>query len=97
MKNYYVKYYKNFANTYTLAWAETQAQIEQANNEGYEQITRKEAERLCVKEKEQRKDNPSFSGYADTVILPIDYNTKENDWRNDRALTQNGYVVEYSE
>lgn len=94
MKKYYVQYYKDFANTYNLAWAETPEQIKLAEDTGYEQITRKEAERLCVNEKEARTSDPAFSGYGDTAIFPIDYDRAENDWRNDRHLQQNGYIVE---
>jgi hypothetical protein len=93
MKKYYVNYYRDFANTYTLAWAETPEQVKTAKEAGYQQITRKKAEALCAKEKEERKQNPSFSGYADTVILPIDYPATERDWRNDHKLEQRGNIV----
>lgn len=47
MKNYYyVNYYRDFANTYTLAKAPANVTLP----EGWERITRKEAERLARRE-----------------------------------------------
>lgn len=44
-KQYYVNYYRDFANTYSLYWAETEEQIKMAEeNENNERITRKKAE-----------------------------------------------------
>lgn len=94
MKKYFVNYYRNFANTYNLAWAETPEQLKKADSEGWEQITRKEAERLCSAEKYRRKSNPSFSGFADIVILPIDYQGGA-EWINDPRMEQNGYIIDY--
>lgn len=91
MKRYYVKYYLNFSNTYNLAYAETEAEEKQAKEQGYERITRKEAERLCAQENQRRKDDPAFAYSADTVILPIGY---DDDWRNDRHMALDGYIVE---
>lgn len=94
MKKYYVNYYKDFGNTYTLVWAETDKQIAIAQNADYEQITRKEAEALCAKENDSRIHDTAFSGYASSVILPIDLNTLEVDWINDPRYKKVGYIVE---
>ena len=91
MKRYYVQYYARFANTYNLAYAETEAEAEQAEQQGYERITRKEAEHLCSVENQRRKYDQAFSYYAPTIILPIGY---DGDWRNDRRMRQTGYIIE---
>lgn len=91
MKRYYVKYYNNFCNTYNLAWAETTEQIAIAEKNGMERITRKQAEKLCSDENYRRKTDYNFSGFASSIILPIDYN---DDWMNDRLMHKNGYIVE---
>ncbi len=90
MKKFYVKYF-GFANVYSLAYAETEAEEKQAADRGYERVTRKEAERLCAMENKRRKDDPSFAYYADNVVLPIGY---DEDWPNDRRMTLSGYIVE---
>lgn len=91
MKRYYVKYYLDFSNTYNLAYTETEAEEKQAKEQGYDRITRKEAERLCALENQRRKQDPAFAYHADAVILPIGY---DDDWRNDSNLTLDGYIVE---
>lgn len=87
MKKFYV-YYGDFANSYRVAWAETPEQIKQAENKGYTRITRKEAERLCVKENFRRKKNYNFSGYSSNVIYPID-------WVGYEKMYKNRYIMEY--
>ena len=95
MKKYYVHYYMDFSNAYNLAWAGTPEQIKPAEDRGYEQITRKEAEHLCAKEIEARRDDPAFSGFASTVILPIDFDyDRYGDWQNDRSMEQRGHIVD---
>ena len=94
MKKYFKQNYLNFSNTYDLVYTETQEQEKQAITKGYVRITRKEAERLCRAEIDRRKEDPAFSGYASTEILPIWYPTMERYWRNDRRMVQKGYIVE---
>ena len=91
MKQYYVRYYKDFGNTYNLAWAETPEQIKAAENAGYEKITRREAEKLCAEENGRRKSDAAFSGYADNVIIPIE--CARDDWQNDSRFEKDGYIV----
>lgn len=90
MRKYFVKYH-GFANVYTLGYAETVEEENQATKRGFDRITRKEAESLCARENQRRKDNPAFSYFADNVILPIGY---DDDWRNDRNLMLRGYIAE---
>ena len=99
MKKYYV-HYGNFANTYTLYWAETQEQIEEAEKRGYEQITRKEAEQLCAAENRRRIEEPSLSGYASNIIRPVDYYSHfeySDDWTYSNKMYKDGYLIEYAE
>ena len=93
-KQYYVNYYRDFANTYSLCWAETEEQIKIAEeNENNERITRKKAEQLCAAENERRKYNPNSSGYASNLILPVDY--YYDDWENDPSVRKYGYIIDY--
>lgn len=61
MKTYYVKYYRDFANTFSLFWAEPGDIIP----EGLERITRKQALQLA-----SRYADDSF---AASWILPVNY------------------------
>ena len=81
MKRYYVHYYRDFVNTYNLYWAETPKQIEMAEKYGYDRISRKEAEELCASENCRRKNDSSSSGFASSVIYPIDYEQYDR-WGN---------------
>lgn len=94
MKRYYVHYYRDFANTYNLYWAETTTQIEKAEKKGCERITRKEAEILCAAENDRCKHDSNFSGYASSVILPVDY---EGYWQYDKSVYKDGYIILYKE
>ena len=89
MRKYFVKY-GEFANTYSVCYTENESEETQAIERGMERITRKEAERLCARESERRKENPAFSGYASDVILPFGY---DGDWRNDRRLGKIGRLI----
>lgn len=68
-KQYFVSYYRDFANTYTLLYAECPEDFA-ALPENAERITRREAEQLCRRENERRKYDQSSSGYASTIIVP---------------------------
>jgi len=94
MKKYFVKYYRDFGNTYNLAWAETAAQLAQAERDDWEQITRKAAESLCARENYARKTDHAFSGYADCLILPIDLDDRDVNWTDARHFARHGYIVE---
>lgn len=92
MKKYYVRYWNNFANTYHLCWAETPEQVAKAEEKGCERISKKEAEKLCAEENYRRKTDYNFSGYASSIILPVDY---DGDWINDKNMYKNGYMILY--
>lgn len=96
-KQYYVCYYNDFPNTYCLYWVDPNDVVMAtlASADCYYHITRMQAVRLCVAERRRRKNDPSFAYYADDHILPIDYDTYANDWRNDDNLIIGQYIVDY--
>ena len=57
--------YSDYANACDLTYT-----TDGSTPEGYEQITRREAESLARRESRRRKDDPSFSGYASEYIYP---------------------------
>lgn len=71
MKHYYIMR-GPFSNVYALRYTETPEQEAEATRAGYERITRKEAEALARRERKRRTNNPSFAGYADAQIWPLD-------------------------
>lgn len=73
MKNYYIRYPRNFSNEYDLVWIEAAdaENIRIASEAGYERITRKSAYAKISDEKCRRKTDPNFSGYAPVIILPF--------------------------
>ena len=93
MRKYYINYYCDFGNTYNLAYTDTDAQAAEAEANGWERITRKQAESKCADENRARKTDPAFSGYADSLIYPYGYDC---DWRNDRHAEKNGCIIELS-
>lgn len=99
MKQYFVNYYWDFANTYNLLHidSENPAHIA-ALSERYpraERITRREAERLCVKERAARRRNGGmFAFRADAHIFPVDYNVYREDYMDDYKFRVNGYIIE---
>lgn len=66
MKKYFVRYDRDFANAYSLCWTNGETP------DGWERITRNKAEDLARAEARRRREDPSFSGYADDVIVPIE-------------------------
>ena len=72
-KHYYVNYYRDFANAYNICWTDSEAEDKEAEEQGWTRITRKEAIGLCVDERERRKYDQAFSGYADMLVYPWDY------------------------
>ena len=93
MKKHYWVRRGDFANQYTLGYTETAEQEEWAEQAGCERITRKEAEQLCRDERYRERHDSAFSGYADSVILPVWY-PADRDWRDDPKCTLCGYIVE---
>lgn len=84
-KQYFVHYYRDFGNCYSLYYAECPEDFA-ALPENAERITRREAEQLCRRENERRKYDQAFSGYASNVITPAAGDCCEFD-------TPNGYII----
>lgn len=72
MKLYFIRYPRNFANEFSLAWIDSddESRIKKAISYGYERIARKEAYRKVRAEKYARRVDPAFSGYGDIIIMP---------------------------
>jgi len=83
---YFVYYYHDFGNTYNLYYTETSEQ-ESFLPDGSKQITRKEAENLCVQENYRRKHDQSSAYRADNLIYPAGW--EDN---GDEPIC-NGYIV----
>lgn len=97
MKKYYVNYYNGFSNCYDLMWAETSEQTKKAEENGYERITRRQAEKLCAAENDRRKYDLIAAGYAANVIYPMDWDSERycGNWTNDSRLIKDGYTIIY--
>lgn len=72
--NYYYANNGEFSNQYKLRYAPANIQM----GKGWERITRSQAIILANAEKLRRRDDPAFSGYSDSVILPYDIRETEN-------------------
>lgn len=64
MKKYFVSY-GDFGNVYDLTYTE-----DGSNLEGWDRITRKEAEALARAETRRREHDPNFANYAPEYITP---------------------------
>lgn len=83
MKNTYYVRYSNFANIYGLLAVTDemdQAMLTAVNDDRrrfgapeWKRITRKECRRLRNAERRRRKENSSFSGYADADVMKAKY------------------------
>lgn len=94
MKQFFVSYYRDFGNTYSLFYAECPEDFA-ALPENAQKITRKEAEQLCREENERRRDDPDFSGRADNMIYPAAGDWDEYWYLDDDGLPSKstGYIV----
>lgn len=77
MKTYYIKYPRNFGNEYDLCYCETSEERSNAEENGWERISRKDAIGKCRTEKRRRWENPSFAFFAPTQIVPFSLVGKE--------------------
>lgn len=87
----------NFNSVYELAWidAANKKMIEQAIDDGWEQITRAEAIQYCVRERERRTYNPAFAFFSDAFVYPYIYSDEEKRFVDTkRGCTNNMYIVE---
>jgi len=71
-----------YRNTYALRWTDSAALDEAAQALGYERITRDEAIRQAHAERERRKCDPCFAGFADDQVRPL------------AAVTRAGQLIE---
>lgn len=94
MKQYFIKYPRNFNNEYSLRWAEkNSAEAAEAIESGYEPITRKAAIEKCRAERWARKHDQAFSGYGSAIIVHLDFEGGESEAR-EQLTTSDGYIYE---
>lgn len=72
-KLYFIRYWRDFANTFNLAWADNDDDREWLASNGFEQCTRKYAETKARNERYARKFDQAFSGYGDDAVFPTKY------------------------
>ena len=96
MKQYLIRFPRNFANEYTLCWVEKGGtEAAQAMSEGFEPISRKNAIEKCVHERWARKHDQAFSGYGNSIILPYRFIGRYNAMEARAYLsTTDGYIYE---
>ena len=93
-RRYFAHYYKNFGNTYSLMYADTEEDLKLIPEDA-EQITRKEAEALASAENYRRKRDQSCSGFADNAIYPVGMTQEEMlDLPNSRKYYKEKYIWE---
>lgn len=95
MRKHFIVKNTNFANSYSLAWTASKDELKKAIQDGWEQITRKQAIALCVEERRRRRTDYAFSGFADVDIFPLDRTEREREMFNVRAagfVSADGYV-----
>lgn len=87
-RSYYIEYTADFGNTYNLFHAPADFKAP----ESWERITRKKAEQLARDERSRRRDDPAFSGFASSCILPHDLGTNE-DYLDHRHFVNDGVII----
>lgn len=91
MKKYYIVH-GNFANAYSLFWTDNEEMMGQLP-EGAEQITREEAIQKCKEERQRRKEDTNFSGYASAYICPAGMTENEAFMLGEPETDQTGYII----
>lgn len=87
MKHYYI-IHGDFENRYQLFYAENHTDEIELIAAGATHISRADAIRYAREERERRKYNLNFSGYADTTIWP--WGARGVQWKE---LDSTGYIV----
>ena len=87
MKRTYYVLRGQFANIYTLAYAETDTERRALELHHFERISRKECEQLARREKYRRRVDEMFAHYADCSIRPA------NVILNHDGYVGSGYVL----
>lgn len=100
MKTYYIRYDRDFANTYDLCYCQTSEEEKEAESAGFKRISRLDAFRKCANEKWARTHDKNFSGSGDVDIVPwriMKWNLENHDdpmLPAEMGLHRNGYVWE---
>jgi len=85
--NYFIRF-NGFGNQYELCWSPSLKPLQ----DGFEQITRKDAIAYAVEERKRRKYEPDFAYYADAYIYPEDWDCERDavDWN---AHIEDSYFI----
>lgn len=91
-RQYFVHFYRPFANTYNLYYADTPEMIAKLPS-GALRISKKDALRFVQEELDREKFESTSSGFATSTIFPTDYPIDE-DIRNDRRYILRNHIWE---
>ena len=72
MKTYFIRW-GDFANTYELAWADNKDDVSWLVSQNFARCTRRQAEYCAQLERDCRKYDPAFSGFASSAIYPAKF------------------------
>lgn len=84
MKRSYWVRHGDFGNVYSLRWS-----YGFVDDNDFVKISFRDAVRLCVQERRRRKNDESFSGYADTYIYPFGVDHESDLYYDDK----NPYIL----
>lgn len=90
-KQYYIRYYRDFANTFELGWTNTAAEAATAENEGWERITLDFAKAKASNARWEKRINGYCFGAQ--YILPI---KRGEAHYNPYEMVQKGYIMDYA-
>lgn len=93
-RHYYIHYPQNFDNEYDLYWVDNPNDERELIKQGYKRISKSEAINICKSERLARKNNSSFSGYGNSIIMPFNFDGDE-DKAKQCLETPDGYVYVY--
>lgn len=96
MKKYWFKSH-GFANSYDIVWTDNSLDAKDAEDWGYERISRKDMERMCANERYRRKVDQSCSGYAPAEVYPIWFADAYREGAIRNVDHTSGYIVEPEE
>lgn len=91
-RQYYVHFYRPFANTYNLYYADTPEMIAKLPN-GALRTSKKDALKFIQEEFDRKKFEPTMSGFAASTICPSDY-PDDKDIRSDPNYVLKEHVWE---
>jgi hypothetical protein len=93
-RRYYVKYERDFANVYSLRWANSEDDCLRLEATGWERITQRQAHALCRQERERQRYYSIFFCFADDLIFPASMSDDDvRNWYNLPHVYKDGYLL----